>query len=337
MIHEHMVDETSASVADPGPWLLLIHQLPPQPAYLRVKVWRRLQGLGAVAVKNSVYVLPATEQAQEDLRWLLREIVAGGGEASVCEARFVDGLTDQRVRGMFDAAREAEYDAITGEARALAAELAERPGWRADAAKQLARLRRQLAQTAALDFFGANGRAAAEGLLSAIEARLTEGTSAVKDEDEASGTAGLAGLRGRTWVTRRGVEVDRIASAWLIRRFIDPEARFAFAPSRGYAPRPGELRFDMFEAEFTHAGDRCTFEVLLARGPGLADDPALRAIGEIVHDVDLKDGKFGREEAAGIAHLVRGIVLAHGDDAERLARGAAVFDDLYAYFRNGRG
>ena len=160
----------------------------------------------------------------------------------------------------------------------------------------------------------------------------------MKDEDAAPGTgAGLAGLRGRTWVTRRGVEVDRIASAWLIRRFIDPEARFAFAPSRGHAPRPGELRFDMFEAEFTHEGDRCTFEVLLARGPGLADDPALRAIGEIVHDVDLKDGRFGREETAGIAHLIRGIVLAHDDDdAERLARGAAVLDDLHRYFHGNR-
>jgi hypothetical protein len=334
-----MVDGTSAPAED-GPWLLLIHQLPPQPAYLRVKVWRRLQGLGAVAVKNSVYVLPATEQAQEDLRWLLREIVAGGGEASICEARFVDGLTDRQVRGMFDAARAAEYDAIADEARALAEALAAEPEeGRAEAARQLARLRRRLAQAVALDFFGAGGREAAEGLLSDVEARLTEGASAVRgDGDAAPGTAaGLAGLRGRTWVTRRGVEVDRIASAWLIRRFIDPEARFKFVPSKGYAPQPGELRFDMFEAEFTHESDRCTFEVLLARGAGLDGDPALRPIGELVHDVDLKDGRFGREETAGIAHLIRGIVLAHDDDAERLARGAAVLDDLYEYFRNGRG
>ena len=132
-------------------------------------------------------------------------------------------------------------------------------------------------------------------------------------------------------MTRRGVYVDRIASAWLIRRFIDPEARFKFVPAKGYVPEPGELRFDMYEGEYTHEGDRCTFEVLLARA-GL-DDPALAAIGEIVHDIDLKDAKFGRPEATGIAHLVEGIAAANREDERRLARGAAVFDDFYEYFR----
>jgi hypothetical protein len=132
-------------------------------------------------------------------------------------------------------------------------------------------------------------------------------------------------------VTREGVHVDRIASAWLVRRFIDPEASFKFVPSKGYMPQPGEVRFDMFEAEFTHVGDRCTFEVLLERAQ--LGDPALQAIGEIVHDVDLRDAKFGREETPGIAGLIAGIVLAHPDDERRLARGAAVLDDLYHYLR----
>ena len=145
----------------------------------------------------------------------------------------------------------------------------------------------------------------------------------------------LTDLHGRTWVTRTGVHVDRIASAWLIRRFIDPEARFKFVPAKGYAPDTGELRFDMFEAEFTHEGDRCTFEALLSR-TGLSD-PALSAIGEIVHDIDLKDEKFGREEAAGIRTLVAGICAPDRDDAERIARGSAVFDDLYESFRKKRG
>ena len=145
----------------------------------------------------------------------------------------------------------------------------------------------------------------------------------------------LTDLRGRTWVTRKGVHVDRIASAWLIRRFIDPEARFRFVPAKGYVPDTGELRFDMFEAEFTHEGDRCTFEVLLGR-TGLSD-PALSAIGEIVHDIDLKDEKFGREEAAGIRTLVAGICAPDREDDERIARGSAVFDDLYESFRKKRG
>jgi hypothetical protein len=135
-------------------------------------------------------------------------------------------------------------------------------------------------------------------------------------------------------VTRQGVHVDRIASAWLIRRFIDPDARFKFVRGKDYAPLTGELRFDMFEAEFTHEGDRCTFEVLLSRS-GL-DDPALRVISEIVHDIDLKDGKFAREETSGIAHLITGLTIANKSDDDRMSRGAAVFDDLYEYFRKKR-
>ena len=138
-------------------------------------------------------------------------------------------------------------------------------------------------------------------------------------------------LASKVWVTREHVQIDRIASAWLIRRFIDPKARFKFVPGRSYTPRQGEVRFDMFEGEYTHEGDRCTFEVLVARA-GL-NDPALAAIGEIIHDVDLKDGKYGREETAGIRTVISGIAAAHRDDEQRLARGAAVLDDLYESFK----
>jgi hypothetical protein len=314
-----------------APWLLLIHQLPPQPAYLRVKIWRRLQAMGAVAVKGAVYALPLDDQTQEDFRWLVREIIGSGGEASLCEARFVDGLSDQQVRALFDAARDADYETVRNEAGALADDLAAQPERQAESAKQIARLRRQLTQIAAIDFFGASGRAAAEAAVSALEARLAEPEPDIGAEDMSSGE-GLGGLHGRIWVTREGVHVDRIASAWLIRRFIDAAARFAFAPSTGAARRPGEIRFDMYEAEFTHQGDRCTFEVLLERAS--LDDPALHAIAEVVHDIDLKDGKFGREETPGIAGLIDGIVLAHQDDEQRVERGAAMLDDLYRYFRN---
>ena len=204
------------------------------------------------------------------------------------------------------------------------------PEQRAEAKAQLARLKARLAQVTAIDFFGANGREAAEGLLAELEGRLREKESRRSRPSRRRPTEPRR-AQGRTWVTRQGVHVDRIASAWLIRRFVDPEARFKFVPAKGYVPEPGELRFDMFEAEFTHEGDRCTFEVLLER-VGL-DEPALRAIAEIVHDIDLKDGKFGRPEAAGIKTLIAGICAATGDDEERLARGGAVFEDLYAYFR----
>jgi hypothetical protein len=312
-------------------WLLLIHQLPAKPAYLRVKVWRRLQSIGAVAVKNAVNALPATAEAQEDFEWLLREIVQGGGEAIVCEARLIEGLTDQEVRALFDRARDEDYEELAKELRAVAAALTDDPPERRVEAKaQLARLKARLAQITAIDFFGADGREIAEGLLLELEGRLRE-----KEPPPAEpAAAGLGELKGRTWVTRTGVHVDRIASAWLIRRFIDPEPRFKFVPAKGYVPEPGELRFDMFEAEFTHEGDRCTFEVLLGRA-GLGE-PALRAIAEIVHDIDLKDGKFARPEADGIRTLVAGICAATGDDGERLARGGAVFEDLHSHFRRRR-
>jgi hypothetical protein len=315
-----------------APWLLLIHQLPPQPAYFRVKIWRRLLAMGAVAVKGAVYALPLDDQTQEDFRWLVQEILAGGGEAALCEARFIDGLSDQQVRALFDAARDADYDAIAKETAALADELPAQPEKLAESQRQLARLRRQLTQVVGIDFFGANGRQAAEAALAAVEAGLAQPELDDRAEQTMIDEEGLRGLHGRTWVTREGVHVDRIASAWLIRRFIDPEASFKFVPSKGYVPQPGELRFDMFQAEFTHEGDRCTFEVLCERAR--LDDSALQAIGEIVHDIDLKDTKFGREETAGIAGLIGGIVLAHQGDEQRLARGAAVLDDLYRHFRN---
>jgi hypothetical protein len=132
-------------------------------------------------------------------------------------------------------------------------------------------------------------------------------------------------------VTRKGIHVDRMASSWFIRRFIDSGARFKFVPAKGYKPQLGEIRFDMFEAEFTHEGDRCTLEVLMER-TGVTD-PAVVPIAEIVHDIDLKDSKFGRQETLGIERLTAGICMAQKDDETRLVRGEAVFNDLYEYFK----
>ena len=311
--------------------MLLIHQIPPRPAYLRVKIGRHLQRLGAVAIKNSVYALPAGDEAQEDLQWVRGEVTKGGGEASIVEARFVDGLDDREVVGLFQVAREADYRALLDQAREVAGAFP-RAGLppesrRAEAAAQVRRLRHRLAEIVANDFFGAPGREAVEGLVSGLERRM-------KPETEASSSQRpvlpIAAHRGRTWVTRTGIKVDRMASAWLIRRFIDPTAAFKFVAAKGYQPEARELRFDMFDAEFTHEGDRCTFEVLVERF-GLGGDARLREVAEIVHDIDLKDGKFGREEAAGVGQLVAGIAAAHPDDDQaRLQRGTALFEDLYA-------
>jgi len=142
----------------------------------------------------------------------------------------------------------------------------------------------------------------------------------------------VAPYRGRTWVTRRGVLVDRIASAWLIQGFLDHEARFRFV-TPGEAPAPGELRFDMAEADFGHEGDRCTFETLVERFS--PDDPALRQLAEIIHDLDLKDGKYGRVETPGVALLIAGLAASEPDDAARIHQGRGLFDCLYSALRPG--
>jgi hypothetical protein len=166
-----------------------------------------------------------------------------------------------------------------------------------------------------------------ERLLAAVESALRPTPPA----ESGKGSERMTDVRGRTWVTRTGVHVDRIASAWLIRRFIDPEARFRFVSGQSHPAAEGELRFDMFEGDFTHEGEQCTFEVLRRRF-GL-DDQALAPIAEIVHDIDLKEARFERPETAGVDHLIAGIAMRHKDDEARIADGGAVFEALYEFFR----
>ncbi len=311
---------------DPLPWLLLIPQLPAKPAYLRVKVWRRLQALGAAPLKNAVHALPLRDETRAFFEELQRDIVAGGGEALILEARLAGGTSDAELRAIFDAARDADYDELVRDARSLvdAGELS---------SSDLGRLRKRLGEVAAIDFFGAHGRQMAQAALAEIEQRAHE-----HPDVWGAGAPDLAetDLLNRLWVTRRHVHVDRIASAWLIRRFIDPQATFKFVEAQGYVPDPRELRFDMADAEFTHEGDRCTFETLVLR-TGLDGDSALGALAEIVHDLDIADGKFDRAEAAGVAALIGGICAGTDDDDERLARGADALNGLYAHFAKRRG
>ncbi len=321
-----------ANSTDPR-WLLLIHQIPPKPNYLRVKIWRRLQRLGAVAIKNSVYALPKSDHAQEDFQWLDREIADGGGDATVCEARFVDGLSDDQVEALFQTARDADYQEIAEAARMLSKNLPRKAALKDDQrlrfGAETAKLKKRFEEVLSIDYFGAPARMTAEGLVAGLEARI-EGPKA-RPKSFASRTVSIRSLKGKTWVTRRGIHVDRMATAWAVRRFIDADAKFKFVPAKGYKRAANEVCFDMFEAEFTHEGDACSLEVLLGR-TGLAD-PGLIPIAEIVHDIDLKDAKFQRPETAGIARLIDGIAMSHKDDGDRLTRAAAMFDDLYEYFR----
>ena len=311
-------------------WLLLIHQIPPQPNYLRVKIGRRLQKLGAVAVKNSVYALPNGDEAQEQFAWVAREIGEGGGDASICESNFVGEKSNDAVEELFREVRARELAGLATEAEEVKRSLGRKRRIRAEERSELvlavARLRRRLTEILQLDFFGAPGREAIEALLGEIEARLQPPAPV----ESKQGSPRPPAMRRRTWVTRKSVHVDRMASAWLIRRFIDPEATFKFVPGKGYLPAAGELRFDMFEAEYTHQGDRCTFEVLVERF--VLGDLALGPVGEVVHDIDVRDGKFGRPEVAGVERLITGVAAGNADDEARIAAGSVLFDALYEAF-----
>lgn len=317
---------------DSARWLLLIHQLPPKPAYFRVKTWRQLQGLGAVALKNSVYALPLTEETREDFQWMLRQIVSGGGEASVVEAQFVDGLTDGELRERFRVARNEDYAKLQEEIQAFLKAFSKTPdeASKAEAEAQLVKFRKHFAEIQKIDLFEAKGGAEVKTQLGRLEARLIPDAGGPKEIP----TWKLADLQGRTWVTRKGMHVDRIACAWFIRRFIDPEARFRFVEPKTTTARKGELRFDMFEGEFTHEGDWCSFETLLHR-LGI-EDAALHALGEVIHDVDLKDAKFKRPEVSGLDRAILGVALLHPKDEDRLAAGTAVLEAFYAAFQQAK-
>jgi hypothetical protein len=311
-------------------WWVLAFQLPAQPAYARVKIWRRLQAVGAASFKNALYLMPATDEALEDFEWTLREVRDAGGEGLILDARAVQGFTDEEIIAIFDAAREEQYRAIAEEIRAFAARFERKrdPPSAEETATQHARFHGRISTVEAIDFFQANGREQVRALLRELEPRnISVDALGAKPAVQ---TEKLASLKGRTWVTRANVHVDRMASAWLIRRWVDPEAKFKWVADRNYRPEASEIRFDMYQAEFTHEGDQCTFEVLLNRLE--LKDAALAAIAEIIHDLDLKDQKFGRKETAGVQQLLAGIVGSQPSDDARIERATNLFDDLYHSF-----
>jgi hypothetical protein len=305
-------------------WLLLVHQLPPRPLYLRAQVRRRLAQVGALPLKNSVYVLPDLGECREDLQWIAQEAVAGGGDASVCRAEFVEGLVDAELQTRFQQASEQRFGAVQTELQRKLSEL-RRGKPAASGGATIERLQRTLEAAAETDFFNSEAGAKARQLMAEIRNMLRPSkneasTSAVSRKD----------LQRRVWVTRRDPHIDRLATAWLIRRFVDPAARFRFVDPSASTVKRGERSFDMTGADFTHDGDRCSFETMCDR-LGLKDD-ALRQLAEIVHDLDLKDSKFGRADAVGVQRLVEGLSAAHADSAARVTAALPIFDVLFAAF-----
>jgi hypothetical protein len=309
-------------------WVLFMPTIPAKPASVRVKIWRRLQAIGAIGLRGSVYALPNREECVEVFEWVSRELRELGGQASICEGRFLDASTDDDIERRFIDARNADYAEVADAAKQLAKKLGAKripPERIAEITEQHAKLVHRLGEITAIDFMNVPGRESVEGLLAAVARALPRDGTKTSEP-----LAVVPRPRSAIWVTRTGVHVDRIASAWLIRRFIDPEARFKFVPAKGYVPNDGELRFDMFDAEFTHVGDRCTFEVLVERMD--LREPALVALGEIIHDLDLRDDKFGREETAGVRSAIDGICTVARDDEQRIAAAGPMLDGLYSHF-----
>ena len=325
----------------PPEWILLIHQLPPKPTNLRVRIWRKLQKLGAVAIKNSVYVLPGNEKAHEDFQWLKQEIESAAGEASVFKAASVEGATDEEIIATFRKARDEEFAAVAAELDGLTGAIREQARGKHLSAGRLAgheseidRLHSELERIAANDFFNATGRAAAFAAFERCqkELRAAQGPQANRSSSAVKrGKLDVAQYQGQRWVTRRNLHIDRLASAWLIKQFIDKRPRFYFV-AEGETVE-GAIPFDMFGAEFTHHGEDCTFETMLKLF-GLSENKGLREIAEIVHDIDLKDDKFHRLEAAGLNAIIEGLSKVLRDDRKLLQQMGVVFDGLHALLSN---
>ncbi len=300
-------------------WLFFMFQLPAGLASQRVSVWRKLQKYGALAWKNSAYALPRSPANLEKFQWLAAEVRKYRGDASVVEVARIDDYSAKQMVALFNQARARDFDRLVRDIRSVLRPVGGRGKGRPAGA--LARLNRRFAEIAAVDAFGCPNRKEAEGLLKELEARSLREPVGDCGSEPRKGVA----YQARVWMTRPRPEVDRVASAWLIKHFIDPKARFVFS-SDPHA-HPGAVRYDMFEGEFTHAGDDCTFETLLKRF-GLRDK-RLRLIAQIVHDADLEDNKYGRAGGRALDLVFKGWGKLGWPDEEILKRGFGLYDGLY--------
>jgi hypothetical protein len=306
------------------PLLLLLVGVPPTPSSLRVRVWRRLRSLGAVALKRSAYLLPDTPERYEDFQWLAQEIQRDGGEATLIRVQQIENLSREDVTRLFHEPRDQEYRLLAGRYRKLLQGLDRKSTVKsARVQEELTKLAKDHQRIRDIDFFDAPVGAEVRRIEEAIAMRTRRPESARREERS---TLDLTKLRGRRWVTRPRPHIDRIASAWLIKRFIDPDAEFLFTPPPDF-PKDA-IPFDAPNVELSHQGEDCTFETLVKRAK--LRDRRLARLAEVVHEADLRDGKFPHEEARGIDVAVRALLAASPDDDHVLSQGMALLEGLYA-------
>jgi hypothetical protein len=304
--------------------LLLLVGVPPTPSSLRVRVWRRLRSLGAVPLKRSAYLLPDTPDRYEDFQWLAQEIERDGGDATLVRVQQIENASPADVLGLFHEPRDRDYKHLAARYRKLLQSLDRKTAAASSRVHdELARLSKEHQRIREIDFFSAPGGAEVRRLEEAIAMRVRRPESA---RPEPTPILDLTKLRGRRWVTRPRPHVDRVASAWLIKRFIDPAAVFVFAPPAEF-PKDA-IAFDAPGVELSHHGEDCTFETLVKRAR--LRDRRLTRLAEVVHEADLRDGKFPHEEARGIDVAIRALLAASPDDQQVLTQGMAMFEGLYA-------
>ena len=299
-------------------WLLLLFSLPTNRNTERVAVWRRLKKLGAVQIKTSTYLLPDETAQYEQFQWLAQQIRDYGGDSTLVRAQEIEGLTREKVISLFNAARDKEYADLR---KALQGFISRRRKSDAEfAAAELERLTKQFRELRQIDFFDSP-----RGHDVAMLLRRAEGPRRLAKLQ----TLDVRQYRGKTWLTRPRPEIDRVGSAWLISKFIDPQAKFVFAPTAQALPEA--IPFDMLDAEFSHHGNCCTFETLAKRFA--IADKAVAKIGEMIHDADLDDARFQRVECVGIDRVLKGWAKEGVPDDEILRRGFKCFDALYAFLQ----
>ena len=297
-------------------------QLPARQASRRVSVWRRLKSWAALGWRNSAYILPHTPENLERLQWLAKEVRKHSGEASVVVVQQIEGVSDKELRSAFNTQREREYERLV---RLLRTTLGKRG--RAPVRAEWSRMQRRFEQITLTDYFQCPRRRDAEALLQQMEKQIRkqEGIFPVRRPV-------LEGYKGRSWMTRPKPEIDRVASAWLIRNFIDPESTFTFGAK--VEDNPDAISFDMFEGEFTHDGDRCTFEMLQERFA--LKEARLTAIAALVHDADLEDDKFLRSDGLLLQQVFKGWAQLGWTDEEILRQGFLLLDGLFQSLQKPR-
>ena len=306
------MDITHTSEA--SPWLLLVFTLPASKASERVQIWRRLQKIGSIPFRNAGYMLPNTAEHLERFEWLATAIRGFKGDASILQIQSVDDLPVGKVKEQFREARAVDYAALLEEIGKFKPSGAGRTS-------QGARWRRRFEEIALIDFFHCP-------LQARVEEALAKGERGHgKTKEPATSKVSKTEYQNRTWLTRPRPGIDRVSSAWLLSRFIDPKAKFVF----GYKPaaHPKAVPFDMFQGVgFGHQGDRCTFEAL-CHSFNLIDKKVL-LIGQAIHDADLEDDKYGRTEGHTINRILQGWAKKDISDEELLRRGIDLIDGLYS-------